>query len=378
MPLSRPASIGLLAALRAEGPPPPPTDELRARAADDEEEARRALHELAERARGFALGQDARRREAVSVELDDGTALTLDDAERLLCRREERGPHRPLRRALERALRPLRRFHDHGIATPIDGLEAFLQGTRELGRGALDMLEALAGTPLDDDDALARALDLPEPAARVDVAKALLALPRERARVPLRAVRVPRLLAGVVLLEGAPEGGARVGVFEGPMRLQRFQATVVGGVRALAHQAGAAPGVAEGLALGIGHPALLLRAGLGKSDAERMSRGAAGRALLQARLAAALALGPPEEAWERALPGPFRPTGALRELLDERGTRGEGAALLDELSAASVALRLRDSLDEAFVLDEEAWRAPLEAYRADLSRAWQEWLSPWL
>ena len=378
MPLSLPASTGLLSALRGEAMPQPAAEELGARAADGDAQARAALEELDERRRGHSLGQAALRREQVAVELDDGTALSLDDAERLLGRREERGPHRPLRRALERALRSVRQFYDHGFDEDSAGAAEFLAGTQELGRAALGMLEAQAGTPLLDDDALARTLDLPEPAARVEVARALLALPRERARVPLRAARVPRVLAGVVLRDASKDGRARVGVFEGPMRLQRFQATVGGGVRALALGSGAAPAVAEGLALGMFHTEVLSRAGLGRGEGERLARGALGLALLRARLAAALALLPWEEAWERAVPGPFRPAGALRELVDERGTRGDGARLVDELGAAGMALRLRDGFDEVFVLEEAAWREPLEAAPSDPVRAWQEWLAPWL
>lgn len=376
MLLSRPASTALLAVLRGEDAPAPPSAELLARAADGDEDARRALAEGRQRELGGRLASWGLARERVEVVLDDGSALSLEDAERLLARREERQLHRPLRRAVDRALAPVRQFNDGRSEEllPDLTLDALLAGTADLARAALEVLQDLGGASPRDEHELARLLDLPDGVFHLDVALAVVAVTRAAAGVPLRSARVPRALVGVVLVDEE----ARFGVHAGTMRADRFARTVKGGVTALALQARASTTVAAGVALGALTPATLRAAGLGREEAERVARMNAARAVLQVRTGAALARSGWPDALERALPVSVRPSDCLRELLDLDGGASTTAAFRDQLGAASMALRLRDAFDDAFAIRAATWHEPIAPVEGDLSSAWLAWAGPWL
>lgn len=372
--LSPATSRAVLATLRGDEVAPAAERDLVARARDGDDDAARALREHDGAARGVALTRAALARERLVVTLADGSALPLHDAERMLTVKEEHGAHRPLRAAVERALREVRWFDDG--ATVGDDLvrrcRAFLHGTSELARAALEVLDGHSVAPIDDEPALARALDLPAPAFRVDVALALLAGARTVAGGALPSVRVPRALAGVVLHDERP----KLGVFAEGTRLARWARLLEGGSAVLAQLAGVAPELHGGLALGLMVPVALARVGVARREAVRGARAAVARAVLAARAQAAFALAPWDEALGGAVPRSVRPTLAVRELVDARALGEELWSTCErQLEAASAALTLRDAWDEAFAMSARCWREPVELVKRAPAEAWTAWAS---
>ena len=376
MRLTAPASRALLGVLRGEAAPEPPSDTLRARARDGDEQAIDALRAYQQAMAGARLAELAVRYEAVQVAFDDGTVLSLDDGERALASKEERRPHRALRAALDRALDPIRQLYCYGNERARDAAAsaAFLAETDDLGRAALEALEVLGGSDVDDDAALARALDLPCPELQRPQALALNGVARAAAAVSVRTVRMPRALTGVVLLGD----GVRLGVFDGLGRAHRFFRMVRGGYQALACAVSAAPVFGAAMALGALLPPALRGGGLARGDAERCARLGVAREVLAARVGVARALFGWPEALERAIPRPLRPTLALRELLDEHweGSVGSDSDVL--VGAAAVAVALRDAHDEAFAISAAAWRDPVSSTADNPAAAWRRWATPWL
>lgn len=376
MLLTRPASSALLAALRGGPAPPAPAPELTRRAHNSDEREQVVVRSAARAAAGTRLAAAAMAREAVLVVLADGSALALDDAERLLARKEERGPHRTLRSAIDASLDQVRHLIDYGYepsSAPV-GVEAFLAATGDLAGGALAALETLGGAAIEDAPALAWALDLPAPAFQEAPALAIVAAVRAAAGVNLRSVRVPRLLAGVVLVDDE----VRFGLFPGLQRAHRFCRTVEGGLTGLAQMAVAAPGVGAAMTLGALTPAALRIAGLSRSDAERCARIAMACAVLHARAAAALLVAGWPDALELAVPRPMRPTAALRELLEEPVYEERSLACARLLDSAAIALTMRAQHDEAFAVSASAWRDPAPGTSMSPADAWRTWAGPWL
>lgn len=372
MPLSAPASAALLATLRGARAPEEPGRELRARAADGDASAREELAVREAAIGGAALAIRALARDRAAVTLDDGSVLSLHEAQRLLARKEEHRAHRPLRRAIDGALVSVRHFYDDRYDGPAGDADAFLRGSDDLARAALATLQALAGGELVDEHDLARALDLPLECWTVDGALAVVSALRGAARAALRSVRVPSALHGwVVLVEGP-----RLGVGASPARFDSFAALVRGGCRAVGAAVGTAG--AEGHALGALSPAVLRAVGLSRADAERTARLAACARLLAARITAARLLWPWSEALERAVPLRVRPSPALRELLDVRAVGGDAASAVEELDAAAVAVAMREAYDEAFALQPEAWRGEGPGPGRDRLAGWLAWVGPWL
>jgi hypothetical protein len=297
-------------------------------------------------------------REEVRVSLEDGTALSLDDAERLLARKEERRAHRPLRGRIDVALRPVRYFVEYES----DALwQEFLTGTRALAEAATETLATLAGEGLEDAAALGRALDLPEPWCDARAALQLVAGARDAAGSAARAVRVPRALAGAVFAEDR-----RFGVVEPVFRHDRFARVVRGGMCAV-----------DGVGARAEAAGLAALAEAGKGDRPR--RLAAVTGLLRARGLAALVVG--GAGWRDALAETFHvdPTAALRELVDAPlcDTAAIRARARAAIEAAAAALVLRDAFDERFFVRPEAWHLKLPALAEPVS-AWSEWCGPLL
>ncbi|MCC7069816.1 MAG: hypothetical protein IT383_00745 [Deltaproteobacteria bacterium] len=350
---------------------------LSARARDGDLDAARHLRDIDEADRGAALARAALARERAPVTTADGVTLSLDDTERLLTSKEERGVYRPLRSALDRSLAKLRWFCDSSSVDVQLGARcaSFVRGTADLAAAALELLDGYGSTPINDDEALARALDLPGSAFRVDVALALLAAARDAAGLALPSVRVPRSLAGLVV----DDGRAKLGVFPTGARGARWSRLLAGGLEVLSVGAGVAPLQGVGRALGAMLPAALARVGVGRREAEQVTRASVARAVLEARVVAALAGGPWEEVLGAALPRPMRPSAALRELLDPRALGGELASSCEtQLAAGAVALSLREAWDEAFVLHARGWREPVPMASLEPAVAWSAWARPWL
>lgn len=357
--LSPAASLGVLAVLRSDERPPP------------------AGTDLARFEEGARLARAALQRELLQVPLADGSALPLDDAERLLSAKEERRPHRALRSAVDGALAELRQFRGcrYDDASAHETGEAFLRDTADLAEAALEALERLTGVALEDEHALAWALDLPSPAFEVARALELLAAVRASIELPLPSVRVPRALAGVVLHEGV----AKLGIFPRGARAARWGRLVEGGAVVAAASCGIDTVVGRAFALGAMTPPVLTRIGLGRDVAERAARIAAVRALVGVRACVALA----NRAWEEAVAllttRSVRPSAALRELVDPTAL-GEDprAAADDQLGAAAAALALRDAWDEGFVLERRAWQEPIAPPGGSAASSWRAWVGPWL
>lgn len=375
MRISGPASRMLAAVLRGERAAEQPTADLRARAADGDEQARVALSAVEQAAAGARLAELALVYEAAQVRLVDGTALSLDDGERALAGKEERRPHPALRAALDRALDPVRQLFDYRTVgdDAADQATAFLAATDDLGHAALEALEVLAGAEVVDAASLAWALDPPSTALQCPQALALVDAGRAAAGATLRTMRVPRVLAGVVLLGEEP----RLGVFPGLLRAHRFFQTVRGGYQAVA-VAALVPALGSGMALGALLPPVLRGAGLSRSDADRSARVGVARAVVAARVAAARARLDWPEALERAVARSVRPTLALRELLDEQLAISVGPDVTETVGAAAVAVALREAHDEAFAISAAGWREPMAALAGTPATAWRRWAEPWL
>lgn len=405
----------LLALLRGEAPvalapAAGPNDEReldeRATAGDRSAIARR-------RARAFQAalpGRVARalELEATAVVLADGSSLSLDDAERLLARKEERSAHLPLRRSLDAARRPvvhqLLQFEGYGsdelVGDPATkaALTAFLTTSRSLRDAAREALATLGGEPLEGPAALTRALDLPDASGAFGEAATtqLLAVARDAAR-PVQRVgrfRAPRLLSGTALvidvsaLSGS--SGGREARFAQPpviLRHQRHARTLDAGCRALAAAtAGATAAVSDDLlgramALGLASAPSRRAYGATRGDADRAARVGAACLVLEARAQAALALLARPEADAGAV------VDAAREALIDAWGCDPGVALVEErllgpwtfadvpdnpddddlaadpaagtpswLAAAGAAVALRDAFDESFPQRTDAWR----------------------
>lgn len=373
--LSRPASHALLAALRGVPPAPAPDAQLRARAADGDAGAVQALADHAQAAPCVALATAARAREHAQVELADTTTLSLDDAERLLAAKEERAPHRVLRQALERTVDEYRYFEDCRIETaPAALIDAFLAGTAGVASAALEALEQVGGGAVDDAASLAWALDLPSSSFELARAMALLAAARAAAGVPLACVRVPRALAGLVVVVEQ----AKLCVPDAGFRADRWCRVVNGGAEVLAAARPASGSMQTGFGLGAVLPAVLRQVGYGRVEAERVCRIASARALLLTRARAALAVSGWPDALERVTTRSIRPTNSLRELLDPGPAGRDATSLTSELNAAAAAMALRDAWDEAFFVSGRAWQEPPEPAATPPWEAWRAWLGPWL
>lgn len=388
----------LLALLRGEAPvalAPPARPhgerELEERAAAGEPSAVAGL-----RARAFQAALPGRvalalELEATAVVLADGSSLSLDDAERLLARKEERHAHLPLRRSLDEAQRPVVRqllqFEGYGSndasapgTTP--ALTAFLTTSRSLRDAAREALATLGGEPLEGPAALARALDLPDASGAFGEAATtqLLAVARDAAR-PVHRVgrfRAPRLLSGTTLVVdvtelSGPSGGRETRFAQPPLilRHQRHARTLDAGCRALAAATATASddvlgrAMALGLASGPGRRAH----GATRGDADRAARVGAACLVLEARAQAALALVARREGDASAV------VDDAREALIDAWGSDPGAALVEErllppwtfadepttaapswLAAAAAAVALRDAFDESFPQRTDAWR----------------------
>lgn len=348
---------------------------LRARAADGDLGAVQALADAAESARGVALAAAARAREHAQVVLADATTLSLDDAERLLAAKEEHGPHRALREALERALDEYRQFDDCPSETSSGGpVAAFLTGTADLATAALEALEVLGGGKVDDAASLAWALDQPAPSFELPRAMALLAAGRAAAGVALPCVRVPRALAGVVVVIEQ----AKLCVPDTGWRADRWWRVVNGGTQVLASAQPATDVLLRGFGLGAVLPSVLRQVGYERAEAERVCRVASARALLLVRASAALATVGWPNALEQVTTRSIRPTDSVRELLEPGPGGQDGADLMAELNAATAAIALRETWDEAFFVSGRAWQEPPEPAATPPWEAWRAWVGPWL
>lgn len=375
----------LLSLLRGAAPPilsfAVPERELEERADAGDAEARVLLRARAHLAELPSRVTQALELERAPVVLADGSSLSLDDAERLLARKEERQAHVALRGSIAQALRPFRAGHAirHFHARGNDGLSpfrAFLSSTSSLRDAAREALTTLGGEALDRPTSLARALDLPDDTGAFGEASttSLLATARDACRPAHRVgrFRAPRLLAGVVLTLGPDrEREVRFAQPSVVLRFDRHMRTLDAGCRALC---GGDDVLARGMALGLSSSFVRRSLGASRADAERAGRIGSAVALLEARARAALAvLG--AEAWNSdgarealidawgADPGPdlvddrLRPAWTLREEAqrDEEidDVVAAARAFLDGFSAA---LALRDAFDETFPLRPEAWR----------------------
>ena len=363
----------LLAALKGEPPEKPAGDRaaLEERADSGDEAARGEL-----RARAFIEDLPGRVRAAVDADrarvlLADGSSLALDEAERLLARKEERAAHGPLRDAVDDALASFRRLTNHRIEITTDraNLLAFVSDTRDLRDAALPALASLGGEAPLHPHALARALDLPDVGGAFgDAAPAGLLHAAREAAEPARRVarfRAPRLLAGTVVDDADTVRFA----YPALLRFDRHARTVAAGAEALACGAGRTRLSGAAMALGLLATPVRRALGMGRADAERVGRIAAATAILHVRMRACLAVadGDPRDALAEALGGDPGPVHAAAWTLDDAG------AALRAVQSAALACALRDAFDEVFPLTRDAWRAPLDEVPTHPSAAWAAW-----
>jgi|GEM_PF-2516823 len=164
--------------------------------------------------------------ESVEVVLADGSALTLDDAESTLARKEARAPYPPLSHRVGSAVLPFlddgKAFDDalgalgYGLRHPAllpghsddkarQALQSFVDDTADAHHAALDVLQQTSNVDVDHADALARVLDLPdEHGAFADdrvqaLTAAVLDVAQARLLRPVKRLRAPRALAGLCL-----------------------------------------------------------------------------------------------------------------------------------------------------------------------------------
>ena len=91
----------------------PPRRELQEQADAGEGSARFTLRVLDHWQLLPKRSERALARERVEVIVADGSHMSLEDAERILMMKEERGPHRQLRASIDEALAPFRQFDVH-------------------------------------------------------------------------------------------------------------------------------------------------------------------------------------------------------------------------------------------------------------------------
>lgn len=348
--------------------------------------------------------------ERCQVALADGSALPLDDAERLLAQKELGAPHLALRGLLDDACAHFQQFHFYrsvgafgafGVGAGADRalprrqtlvLEEVLAGTAGLRDAALEALGSLAGAPLGGraGAALARGLDLPDDTGGFGavLTLALLRAAREAAQPTGVVARfaAPRQLAGVVLDDGDAVRFAHPPVLE---RWRRHQLTVQAGAEALvraclggtrADRASAATALGRAFSLGLLGTSTRRRLGASRSDAERAARVAACTLVLELRARAALALaadlddapsdrdrlGVAREVLTKAW-GTEPASSTAAELLTPSWTRAEpiratvAAEALCGLDAVQAALTLRDRFDEGYALRAESWSPDVRA-----------------
>jgi hypothetical protein len=377
-----------LARLRQEALPPPPTDRaeaLRERAGTDPI-AKAWLEAFETEARQADRIARALEFEAASVRLPDGSALTIDEAERTLAHKEETRSHASLRGFLDETCGKSLRFDSFRSGNRAPTLEftrEFLAGTLGARDAAREILETLAKEPLESPRSLARALDLPDPNGgfSADAALALISASKKCLRTPnrtIRRIRVPKRLTGLTLEN--PES-VLFGTAEPVLRLKRHERSVFGGARALlmAMQS-AMEGTPWGArALGLGMASAVARRTVlsqPKDSAERAERAMVAVGLLEARSAAALWLAhgdePHEDADREALSNALGSDAGqvnLREGLDELNP----AEVHERLCAASGVLLLREAFDEAYATRPLAWQLMRELptpSAAEASKAW--------
>lgn len=408
-PLSRDARAHLARALldalsRREAPAAPELPSLeaaRARRADDVVAARELALVHAHRATLEERVAIAIERDRAPVLLDDGSRLTLDEAERMLASKEERRVFTPLRRSLARAAEPFAK-RQRGVEERFSAvlgevlelpgdevpslekaratLDRFLADLEDAAEEARAALTREGRAPLEDALALARGLDLPDPAAFSDEAVRRLGRALLEAGAPFRvrevkALRVPRGLAGLVI--AADEGPVRAGACPsvGAGRFWALSSAVGAAVALSLFEARTLTAAVEeqallvGTALALGASTAVVRQGVleeGASDATRRARVLAASRLVLAQAAGIAARvqldGEGRDSLREALGSVFEadpPADLLAELLappwpglmELRGPAGAaGARVLRLALGSALALGLRDRYDEAFAL----------------------------
>lgn len=396
---------GLQDALAGREPPSAPDvpslDEARERRADDPAAAREIALVHAHRATLSTRAALAVALDRAPILLDDGSRLERDDAERLLATKEERRAFAPLRRSIARAAAPFEEEREEAegrftrvlaeaLTLPGDAVpsvdvatatvERFLADIADAAEEARAALGRAGHLPLEDPLALARGLDLPDPAGFAEpnvrrLGRALLdAAGRQRQR-EVKALRVPRALASVVIAAD-----------DGPVRTAACPSVTAGRFLALSSSLGAAVALSlfapKALAAPVEEEALLLGSALSfgastavvrrgvldetEAEAERRARVLAATRLLGAQASALAArvllegegrealrdsLGstfgsdPPAELLSSLLAPPWPGLVGLRTSAGELGARVVRLAL-----GSALALGLRDRYDEAFVL----------------------------
>jgi hypothetical protein len=187
-------------------------------------------------------------------------------------------------------------------------------------------------------------------------------------------VRVPRALTGVVL----DLVHVRLGVARAGLGADRWWRQLSGGLEVLALGRARDAGFASACALGAATPVVLRRAGVARLAAERLFRIATARALLLLRGRAALAVRGWPDALEAITRRSIRPTATLRELVAGAPAGSADAAIMALVESAARAITLRDTWDEAFVLEPQAWQEGCPVPAGAAAGAWRRWLEPWL
>ncbi|MFZ9887755.1 MAG: hypothetical protein ACO3JL_09655 [Myxococcota bacterium] len=376
----------------------PGQDELRESREDDPDGIRwqallLAQHETLPRRVALALEQDR-----APVVLDDGTKLPRDDAERLLARKEETRAFLPLRRSLDRSDEGFRRrwqqereHFDAHVDAVLDGatsslpqperakesLTVLVRDLADACQEAKDILARAGHVDLETPASFARGIDLPDIAGFSEatsrgLGRALREAARPFGQRDLRAVKVPRLMGGLVVT--AATGPIRIGhcFTSGAGRwLADVEAAGIGVGCTLFASGRLTPALEDqahvlgnALALLVDRP-FLRRALLGEDSGSSEGRAritAATRLLrtrIEARVALALLEDPEREAVREHLASflGFDPPASLLDGLSlppwpgRRQMRVQAAALgaraMQRALGARLALALRDRFDEA-------------------------------
>ncbi len=319
--------------------------------------------------------------EGCTIALPDGSSLSLDDAERLLVRREARATH-VLRHAVSAAMRPFLPQQPRHSGGDDATSAAFLLTTRAARDEAIAVLSSLGRVRIDGPLALARALDLAnEDGAFAEASTlALLQAARQAAarhlKRPMKRIIVPRLCTGLALTE-TPE--VRFGSAALTLRFARHADTLHAGLRAIAASA-SSPVAADALRLGL-LSARTRRQVLQESasSARDNARLACAVLLLRARASAGI-----DGVVRR---GDHGQPDACREALADAFGLDPGVDVMlqtflqfhvyqsDERNAARNAIALRERYDEAFVLNERMWSEPDTTVQSDAGSAWAQWLA---
>ena len=288
--------------------------------------------------------RDAAAADAVAVVLADGSSVDVARAEALLADKEGSRVYPPLRLPLARATRPFRRCDqqradllralliddDVIAAADLKGLTSFLASTTGEMTACRELLASIGGVGLDDEDAVARGLDLPAPALFNEsvlaglVRQALPALP-PGVRLVQR-VAAPRACAGHVVADDDDDGGLHLRLWTAPsLAAGRFIAGARGAGRLLALAAGNLVH-APGLGLCVVDVEARRALSEARGDATRALQIVVATSLLLARARAATALVAArrldlEEEREEA-------RGAVRQALGADGGAELGSALL--------------------------------------------------